>query len=189
MQVFLIAALTADGFIARSNDDKSFDWTSLADRKFYVQKIKQADAIVMGRKSFETFTRYPKDSRWLIYSSKPEDFKNPKPNIINAKSTSEPAKNLLARLKKDNCQQVAICGGQSIYSLFVKTGLVDTLYLTIEERVEFGQGVGLLNSESKIKNQKFGSKKIILFGFEYQLVNTKQLAEKTKLLEYKLIRN
>ena len=52
MEVFIIAAITADGFIARSENDRSFDWTSPEDKQFYLRQIKRADAIIMGSPTY-----------------------------------------------------------------------------------------------------------------------------------------
>ncbi len=172
MQVFLIAAMTADGFIARGKNDRSFDWTSLEDKKFYVSKIKQADAIVMGRNSFETFTRYPKNSRWVIYSSNPEKFSNPKPQVIEAEATSEDPANLVKRLESEGVKTLAICGGASIYSMFVRAGLIDRLYLTVEP-ILFGEGITLFS-------ESFGQ------GKNLNLQEIHRLSEQTFVLEYSL---
>lgn len=144
MEVFLIAAQTIDGFIARHANDRSFDWTSPEDKQFYVSKIKEADAIVIGRTSFATFSRYPKNSRWIVYTSRPEEFVNPKPEVIKAEGTNEDPVALIERLKHEGCQKVAITGGASIYSMFMKAGLITKLYITVEP-VLFGEGVKLLS--------------------------------------------
>lgn len=171
MEVFLIAAQTIDGFIARSTDDRSFDWTSPEDKKFYIRQIKQADAIVMGRKSFATFSKYPKDSRWIVYTSKPSEFKNPNPDVIQAEGTSEDPKKLIARLENEGCQTVAICGGASIYTQFLQAGVVDKLYLTVEP-VVFGQGISLFSQP--IKN------------IDLQLEEVTKLSGQTLLLTYQV---
>lgn len=173
MEVFLIAAQTIDGFIARHQDDRSFDWTSPEDKQFYVSKIKDADAIVIGRTSFTTFSRYPKNSRWLVYTSQPEKFVNPKPEVIQAEATNEDPKALIERLKNEGCQRVAITGGSTVYSMFLAAGLIDTLYLTIEP-VIFGAGVKLFAAE--LKNKKL------------TLAATNQLSDHTIVLEYRISR-
>lgn len=171
MEVFLIAAQTLDGFIARHAQDRSFDWTSAEDKQFYVNKIKEADAIIIGRTSFETFSRYPKNSRWLIYTSQPQSFVNPKPEVIRAEATDEDPALLVKRLQQEGCQKVAVSGGASIYSLFMKAGLLTKLYLTIEP-VLFGEGVKLFSERiDSTKNQ-------------LQLHELHRLSERTVVLEY-----
>jgi len=172
MQVFLIAAQTIDGFIGRAKNDRSFDWTSPEDKQFYVSKIKEADVIVMGRRTFESVQKFPRDSRWLIYTSNPSEFKNPKPEVIKAEGTNEDPNKLIDRLKKEGCQKIAICGGSSIYTIFIKAGLIDRLYLTIEP-VVFGQGVSLFNDQ--------------LADNKLKLVEVERLSDQTVMMEYELI--
>lgn len=168
MNCFLIAAMTADGFIGRQKDDNSFTWTSAVDKKFYVEKIKTADAIVMGSRTFDSFDKYPPSSRWIIYTNQPAKFTNPKPELIEAEATDESPKELLARLEKEGLKNIAICGGSSIYTLFMEAEVVQTLYLTVEP-VLFGQGVRLFKNKIEQK---------------LELVKSKALSAQTLLLTY-----
>lgn len=170
MHVYLLAAVTADGFIGRNATDRSFDWTSPEDKQFYVEMIKKADVIVMGSQTFHTFTRYPKGSRWVLYSRTPEKFINPKPEVITAEATSEEPTALLGRLRNEGVKSVAICGGASIYTMFMQAGLVDTLYLSVEP-VVFGEGVKLFSGE---------------LNAQLELLAVKKLSEATILLEYQV---
>lgn len=169
MHVSLIAATSIDGFIAPVGVERSFEWTSAEDKQFYVSMLKKSDAIVMGSKTFKTFSRYPKGSRWIIYTSSPESFENRKTSVMQSEGTNESPKELIERLEKEGCREVAICGGASIYSMFMNAGVVDTLYLTIEP-VVFGRGVKLFSEEVRAS---------------LQLVKVEQLGESTVLLEYK----
>lgn len=168
MHVFLIAAITADGFIGKSKDNRSFDWTSPEDKAFYVKMIKQAGVVVMGSTSFKTFTRYPKGLKFVIYTSQPEAFTNPKPEVITTWATKDSPEEVLAQLKAEGHQEVAICGGASVYTMFMKAGLVDTLYLTMETTI-FGQGVKLFNDE---------------ITQSIELSEVEKLGESTVLLKY-----
>jgi dihydrofolate reductase len=173
MTVFLLAAITVDGFIGRNSSDRSFDWTSAEDKQFYIDSIKRARAVVMGRKSFETFTRYPKGLKYVLYTSHPETFVNPKPEVITAEATKDDPKMVLERLEAEGYSEVAICGGASIYTQFMKAGLIDKLYLTVEP-VVFGQGVGLFSEAIEAK---------------LRLVELKHLSDQTLLLEYDVERS
>jgi dihydrofolate reductase len=144
MEVTLIAAITTDGFIGQTSTSSSFDWTSTEDKQFYVSQLKLSDAIVMGRTSFNTFSRYPKNSSWYIYTSQPEAFVNPKPAVISAEGTNETPQALIERLRAAGKQRVLIAGGSSIYHQFMAAGVVTQLLLTVEP-VVFGQGISLFN--------------------------------------------
>jgi dihydrofolate reductase len=169
MQISLIAAIAVDGFIGRSKTDRSFDWTSKEDKSFYIEKLKEAEAIVIGRRTFETFTRYPKNSHWSIYTSKIKEFKNPRPEIITAEATDLAPAELLEKLKAAGKEKILVCGGASVYSMFMKSGLVDKLYLTVEP-VLFGSGVKLFGDD--------------LGQIDLDLVETHQLSKQTIVLEY-----
>lgn len=142
MEVFIIAAVTTDGFIGRDQDDRSFDWTSSEDTRCYIDMIKKADVIVMGTRTFKSVKRHPKNSHYIIYTRSPAGFINPRPEVITAEATDDSPNILLERLAKEGKKKIAICGGSSIYSLFMKSGLVQKIYLTTEPIV-FGQGIKL----------------------------------------------
>ncbi len=144
MHISLIAAITIDGFIGRSADDRSFDWTSPEDKKHYISHIKSADAIVMGRTTFETVQRYPNNSRWIIYTSSPETFDNPAPERIQLIATALPPAELVSQLEAEGVTHLTICGGSSIYTQFLQADLVDRLHLTVEP-VVFGSGISLFS--------------------------------------------
>ena len=57
MQIFLIAAMTADGYIAENDADVSTRWTSEADSQWFRERTKQAGVMIMGRKTYETIAR------------------------------------------------------------------------------------------------------------------------------------
>jgi dihydrofolate reductase len=135
--------------------------------------IKQAGTVIMGAKTFQTFTRYPKGLEFVIYSRTPETFVNPKPEVITAWATSEDPVVVLKKLAAEGKQEVAICGGASIYSLFLQAGLVDKLYLTVEP-VLFGEGVKLFSGEINKK---------------CQLVSQRKLNDNTLLLEYDFVKH
>jgi dihydrofolate reductase len=162
MEVFLIAAITVDGFIAKDNDHLA-DWTSKADKKFFVEKTKEAGVILMGRKTFETIGKALPDRRNIVYTNNPS-----RVLPANVEATNEPPEVLVKRLAQEGEQALAICGGASIYSLFLKSGLITKLYLTVEP-VLFGQGVSLINEELLIK---------------LDLANSQLLSPEVLLLEY-----
>ncbi|NCN87723.1 MAG: dihydrofolate reductase [Candidatus Pacebacteria bacterium] len=171
MQISLIAAMTIDGFIGRDEQDRSFNWTSAEDKKHYVQQIKKADAIVMGRKTFETFSRYPKDSHWVIYTSDKENLKKPQSKHITVETTDLAPRKLLEKLENDGKKEVMICGGSSIYTMFMQSGMVDKLYLTVEP-VLFGRGIKLFSDN--------------LGQVDLELIKVDHLSSQTIMLEYEV---
>ena len=147
MSVFIIAALSADGFIASFPGEPAL-WTSKADKRFFTEKTKQAGVVVMGRLTFETIGHPLKDRLNVVYSKTKSAQIQEKPGILEM--TSKPPLDLVEELKSRGYKNIAICGGQSIYTMFLKAGAVDKLFLTVEP-VLFGQGVSLFGQPFKNK--------------------------------------
>ena len=136
MKVFIIAAISADGFIARSTNELA-NWTSAEDKKLFVKLTKEAGVMVMGATTLATIGRALPGRRTIVYTTHPEDL-----TVEGVEPTAEDPALLVERLAAEGASAVAICGGRSIYSLFMQAGLVNELYLTVEPTV-FGVGIGL----------------------------------------------
>lgn len=167
MKVFLIAALSADGFIGR-NADHLADWTSPEDKKHFVALTKQAGVMVMGARTFATIGRALPGRRTIVYTNNPERI-----TTTGIETTGEPPTELIARLACEGAAGVAICGGASIYSLFMRAKVIDELYLTIEPTL-FGHGVPLFASHldtalTLIDHQQANSKGTLLL--HYRIAN------------------
>ena len=145
VKVFIIASMTADGFVAHDSRQFSMDWTSREDMKFFVAKTKEAGVLVMGSRTFQTIVdagrRLPGRTIY-VYSSRQDAFS---PDVRPDKTviTKQDPKELIADLAKEGYESVAICGGAQIYDLFMRAGVMTDLYLTIEP-VLFGKGISLL---------------------------------------------
>jgi len=164
MKVFIIAALTADGFIARNTSHTPMEWTSKEDKRFFSQRTKQARVVVFGQNTYETIGK-PLPERLNIVYSRDKTYEGVE---ITQKEPAE----LLQNLEKRGYKEVAICGGSTIYTMFMQSGVVDTLYLTIEP-VLFGQGMNLFNKEidkklNLVKVEKLGEQSILL---EYNIIH------------------
>ena len=174
MNCFIIAALTADGFIGRDAAHNSTRWTSKEDANWFNQRSKKAGVVVMGRATYDTIGR-PLPERVTVVYSRKADGSLPVENQKEWKkgqiyyTQAHPA-DLLKQLAELGFNEVAIGGGGSIYTLFVQAGVVNKLYLTVEP-ILFGDGV-------KLFNQSFDQK--------LTLVKTQNLSPQTLLLEYSL---
>lgn len=143
MNTFLIAAISADGFIAPLGGESksSTAWTSGADKEFFVQKTREAGIVIMGSRTYETIGR-PLPGRHTIVYSNDKTYEG-------VETTSKDPHLLLEDLEKRGYKEVAICGGASVYTMFLEAGLINTLYLTVEP-ILFGQGVPLLSKAVSI---------------------------------------
>ncbi|MBP6858951.1 MAG: dihydrofolate reductase [Candidatus Pacebacteria bacterium] len=135
MQVFIIAAVTADGFIAKDEKHSAF-WTSKDDKKRFVELTKRAGVVVMGSSTYATLPRPLKERVNIVYS-KSKTFEG-------AETTQKNPTDLLQELETRGYKEVAICGGSQIYTMFMKAGVVDRLFLTVEP-LTFGKGISLFN--------------------------------------------
>jgi dihydrofolate reductase len=136
MKVFIIAAQSQDGFIARSTHELA-DWTTSEDKKVFVRLTKAAGTMVMGSTTFHTIGRALPGRRTIVYTHHPETI-----TVPEVETTSETPQALVKRLASEGAKELAICGGSAIYTLFMKAGLVDELYITVVP-VVFGGGVPL----------------------------------------------
>ena len=164
MRVFIIASLTADGFIGLNPDHLSTDWTSKEDTQLFVKMSKQAGTVVMGYRTFLTINRPLSGRRLIVYTPKSDDIK-----MEGIETTREDPQTLVRRLKNDGANDIAVAGGASIYRLFMDSGVVDELYLTIEPII-FGHGISLFGDSLPVTKLK--------------LLETKQLNANTILLHY-----
>jgi len=146
MKVFIIAAVTADGFIGRDSGH-SADWTGKEDKKVFVRLTKEAGVMVMGSNTFKTIGRALPGRRTIVYTRDPAEI-----TVADIETTNEPPDTLITRLRKEGSAGVAICGGASIYDLFIRAGLVDELYLTVSPLL-FGQGMPLFMHALDVKLQ------------------------------------
>lgn len=164
IHVFLIAALTADGFIAKHSKHLA-DWTSKEDKQFFLEMTKKARVMVMGANTYETIGRPLPGRLTIVYASKEKRYEGVE---ITQKEPTE----LLQELEKRGYKEVAICGGSIIYTMFMDAGLIDTLYLTIEP-VVFGSGLTLFNKSLEGK---------------LNLESVERLGEQTAVLTYRVLR-
>lgn len=143
MEVILLVAVSADGFIARSRNDRSFDWTCSEDKQLYVDTIKKAKAVVMSSKSFQVIKKFPRGLTYAIYTRNKNKFKNHRPDVIKAFPTKDSPKDLIKKLEKQDFNQAVIAGGSSIFTMFLQAKLVTKIIYTIEP-ILFGTGIPLL---------------------------------------------
>jgi len=163
ISTFIIAAQSLDGYIGPLDHTNSMSWTSGADKDFFKEKTKEAGVVIMGRTTFETIGKALPDRRTIVYSTEP---------IESVETTTLGPIELLEQLEKEGHTQVAICGGSSIYSMFLQAGCVSKLYITIEPLL-FGNGIPLFANITKTK---------------LDLVSSTPLGKDAIVLEYNVIK-
>jgi dihydrofolate reductase len=172
MHCFLIAALTIDGRIGRDSGDISTSWTSTEDRHWFYRRTKEAGVIIMGSKTYAITNKALPGRLNVVYSSKAEAQPVPDPEQGKGQvwQTNLAPAELLAELSAAGYNEVAICGGTSIYTQFLAAGVVDTLYISIEPKL-FGSGVSFCNE---------------WLDLSLELQKVTQLTPQVIMLEYKI---
>ena len=170
MNTFIIVAHTADGFIAPTDLDgqakPSTVWTSGADKKKFVELTKKAGVIVMGLTTYKTIGKPLPNRLNIVYA--PKDT----PPIQGVTLTDLSPKDLITDLENKGYKEIAICGGSTIYTMFMQSGLVNKIYITVEPKL-FGQGLTIFNKPidkdlKLISVEKLSDDVIFL---EYQVIN------------------
>lgn len=169
MIISLIAALSADGRIAQSENQNSTDWTSKEDLAFFVRKTKEIGTVVIGRRTFDTIGKPLKGRRMIVMTRKPRQstFRDEDGSVEY--TNASPAE-LVAKLEKEGVKELAVCGGSQIYSSFLQAGLVNDLYLSVEP-VLFGSGVAFGEGYDRIN---------------MTLADVERLSAQTVLLHYRV---
>ena len=176
IKTFIIVAHTADGFIAPASKEgqavPSTVWTSGADRKKFVELTKRAGVMIMGLTTFKTIGKPLPNRLNIVYAPK-EIADKEKANFAdstNLEFTNKSPKDLLVDLEARGFKEVAICGGSTIYTMFMQAGLVDTIYMTVEPKL-FGSGMSVFNKPLDIN---------------LNLISTERLTDDVLFLEYRV---
>lgn len=143
MAVSVFIGTSVDGFIARLNGD--LDWLPPdgGEPHGYTEFIASVDAIVIGRKTFETvltFEAWPYgNTRVVVLSSRPVDF-SAVPSAVVEHMDGPPA-DIVSRLSATGAHHLYVDGGVTIQR-FLQAGLIQRLVIT-RVPVLIGEGVPL----------------------------------------------
>lgn len=163
-------AMSADGKIGKSADHFA-DWTSAEDKKIFVQVSKAAKAVIFGRSTYETIGKPLKERLNLVLTSSPEKYESI-PGSLEFISAQNP-KEAVDYLSTKGYTEAVLGGGANTNRQFLKAGLVDEIYLTIEPII-FGKGIPLIDDAE--------------LDLKLSLIENRQLNENTVLLHYKVIK-
>jgi len=135
MKVILYMAITANGIIAKADDDTS--WISKEEWDSYSRVVQKAGCLIVGHRTYDILTKQTefaelKNVKLVAVSG--GDFKTIADNHVVAHSPKE-ALDLL----KD-FGEVIVAGGGHLNSAFLKEKLVDEIYLDIEPKI-IGEGI------------------------------------------------
>ena len=146
MTASVFIATSLDGFIARP--DGALDWLPAdgGEPHGYEEFIATVDALVIGRKTFETvlsFDAWPYGTKpVIVLSSRPSALKVPEGAVCELE-TGTPLE-IVARLDKRGLRHLYIDGGVTIQG-FLRAGLIQRVIIT-RIPVLLGNGIPLFGS-------------------------------------------
>ena len=139
MKVILLMAVTADGMIAR-NSMELMDWTGKADKKYFIHITRDAGAMIMGSKTFDTIGKVLPGRKNIVMTRDKTRTNQGKDLIF----TNQTPKEIINELQAQGFGSVALIGGSVVNTLFMKENLIDEVHITIVPRL-FGKGLSLFN--------------------------------------------
>ncbi len=148
MKASVFIATSLDGFIAR--EDGGIDWLPTDPEPHgYDEFIATVDAIVLGRKSFETvlaFDTWPYGTkRVVVLSSRPSELIAPKGAVCDMMNGTP--QEIVARLAERGLEHLYIDGGVTIQG-FLEAGLIQRMVIT-RIPVLLGRGIPLFGPISR----------------------------------------
>lgn len=165
MKIILVMAITADGKIAQ-NRVHFPAWTSKEDKEFFKEFSKKHKVILMGENTFKTFKKPLLGRLNVVFTDKQLG------NYENVLYVSGKVEEVVKDLEEKGYQSAVLGGGAYLNSQFLKAGLIDEIFLTIEPLV-FGKGISLFDER---------------FLLQLELMELKKLNNNSVLLGYKVIK-
>ena len=146
MKISVFIGTSLDGFIARPNGDLDFLPPGGGEPHGYDEFIASVDAIVIGRKTFETVVSMKPwpygGKRVVVLSSLPVDFSAVVGGVVEQMAGS-PAE-IVAKLAASGAHHLYVNGGITIQQ-FLRAGLIQRLIIT-RVPVLIGDGIPLFGS-------------------------------------------
>jgi len=146
LKVSVFIGTSVDGFIARPNGDLDFLPAGGGEPHGYNEFMASVDALVIGRKTFETVLAFPEwpygTKRVVVLSSQPVDFSSVRGGVTE-QMAGAPA-DVVAKLAASGVQHIYVDGGITIQR-FLRAGLVQRLTIT-RVPVLIGEGIPLFGS-------------------------------------------
>ena len=146
MIVSVFIGTSVDGFIARANGAFDFLPQGGGEPHGYDEFLTSVDALVIGRKTFETVLALPVwpygDKRVVVLSSKPVDFSAVRGGVVE--QMAGPPADIVSTLAVRGAQRIYVDGGITIQR-FLRAGVIQRLIIT-RVPVLIGDGIPLFGS-------------------------------------------
>jgi len=146
MMVSVFVGTSLDGFIARHNGEYDFLPADGGEPHGYDEFIATVDALVIGRKTFETVLALPEwpygNPQVIVLSTRPLDFSTMRGRRVE--QMSGPPAEIAASLAARGLKHVYVDGGLTVQG-FLRAGLVQRITIT-RVPVLIGEGIPLFGS-------------------------------------------
>jgi len=143
--VSVFIGTSVDGFIARPNGDLDFLPPGGGEPHGYAEFMANIDALVIGRKTFETVLAYPAwpygDKRVVVLSSRPLDLSARRAFV---EQMDGPPAEIVAKLAASGARRLYVDGGITIQG-FLRAGLIQRFIIT-KVPVLIGDGIPLFGA-------------------------------------------
>jgi len=143
MKVVLVFVSTLNGRITKGDDPEVRNWSSKSDQEYYGRIWKDSRLIVMGSNTFRLNKIEASSGRLVVVlTHNPSAYENRKVEgkiVFSDRSPSE----LVSDYKNAGYELMTVVGGSQVATSFLRDGLVDELWLTIEPKI-FGNGATLI---------------------------------------------
>jgi dihydrofolate reductase len=167
MKVILYMASTANGFIAKRDDDTS--WISKEEWDSYSAMVREKGCSIVGHRTYDILTKQPefselKDVRLIAVAHHDVPLVSPQHSVAHSPQEA-------LRLAKD-FDEVVVAGGGALNASFLEENLIDEIYIDVEP-VIFGSGIPIFGGGTFEKALEFiGQKKIEKDGtqFHYRVI-------------------
>jgi len=149
MKVIMVAVSSLNGKITKEKDPNIYSWTSKEDSQLFFSLIEKSNLIVMGSKTYEVarkFIQHKKNRLRIVLTKTPQKYLRESIGGM-LEFTNENPQKLVNRMKNKGYKKMLVVGGGLTNALFLKSKLVNEVYLTIEPRL-FGVGTNLLNEKN-----------------------------------------
>jgi len=146
MTVSIFIGTSVDGFIARPNGDLDFLPTGGGEPHGYTEFMASVDALVIGRKTFETVLAFPVwpygQKRVVVLSSQPVIFSAVRGGVVE--QMAGPPAEIVSKLAASGAHHLYVDGGITIQR-FLRAGVIQRLIIT-RVPVLIGDGIPLFGT-------------------------------------------
>jgi dihydrofolate reductase len=146
MSASIFIGTSVDGFIARPNGDLDFLPPGGGEPYGYDEFMATVDALVIGRKTFETVLAFPAwpygEKRVVVLSSRPVDLSAVRGSVVE--HMAGPPAEIVSKLAASGAHHLYVDGGITIQQ-FLRAGLIQRIIIT-RVPVLIGEGIPLFGT-------------------------------------------